>query len=112
MSRSVAWDLFVVRHTHPGNLAIHALSAALFFGGPVVALLWWTPWPLVGFALSGLLGASGHALFKDGGVSPREATSQPEVPPWVLLMFWMLLTGTWWPEVEQARERLRGEEGV
>ena len=106
MSRQEAWDLFVVRHTHPGNLAVHALSALLFFGTPPLALLLWTPWPLLGFAASGLVGAAGHAVFRDGGVSPREATSQPEVPPWVLWMFWMLLNGTWWPEVEAARERL------
>lgn len=109
MRRSEAWDCFVVRHTHRGNLAIHALSAAMFFGGPLVALVLWSPWPLLGFAASGAVGASGHWLFKDGGVSPREATSQPEVPPWVLLMFWMLLRGTWWPEVQAARDRLQAD---
>ena len=100
-----SWDLFVLRHSKPGNLAVHALSLAMFAGSPVVALVTWNPWWLLAFFTSGVVGAAGHYLFDDAGVSLREATSQPEVPYFVVLMFYKLLRGTYWGELEAAREK-------
>lgn len=99
------WERFVLRHTKPGNFAVHALSALLFFGMPILALALWTPWPLLGFAISGWVGAAGHRLFDDGGVSLKEATAQPEVPYYVLIMFWRLATGGYAEELRRARAR-------
>ncbi len=104
------WQHFVLRHTKPGNLAVHALSAVCFFGGPPMALITWNPWWLAPFLVSGLIGAAGHHLFDDGGVNAREATSQPEVPGYVLIMFWMLARGQWWNEVEGVRSAVQAHD--
>lgn len=100
------WDRFVIRHRHRGNLLVHAISAALYFGGPLLALALWSPWPLAGFAVSGLVGAAGHFLFHDGGVDRREATFAAEVPGYVLLMFWRILLGRYGEDVALAEARL------
>lgn len=100
------WDRFVIRHRRRGNLLVHALSAALYFGCPVWALLAWSPWPLAGFAVSGLVGAAGHYAFGDGGVDRREATFAVEVPGYVLLMFWRIVTGRYAEDVALAERRL------
>ncbi len=100
------WQSFVLRHTKPGNLILHAISAACFFGAPVVAMLTTNPWWLLPFFVSGLIGSAGHRLFDDGGVNLRETTSAPEVPGYVLIMFWMLARGQWWDEVARARQAM------
>ena len=86
---------------------MHAVSASFFFGAPVVALVSWNPWWLIPFFVSGVVGSAGHYLFDDGRVDARETTSAPEVPPYVLLMFWMLLRGQWWDEVARAQQAVR-----
>lgn len=99
------WESFVLRHTRPGNLAVHFASMLLFFGSPLAALLLWSPWPLLGFAVSGAVGTAGHYLFHDGTVSVRESTSQPEVPYFVLVMFWKIARGTYGQEIAAARAK-------
>jgi hypothetical protein len=99
------WERFVLRHTHRGNLALHFVSMLMFFGAPVVALVLWSPWPLLAFMTSGLVGTAGHYLFRDGTVSARESTSQPEVPYYVLRMFWLLARGRYAHEVAAAQAK-------
>jgi hypothetical protein len=52
-----SWDLFVVRHQKPSNLAGHFISFLLFSGSPLNALLTSQPMWLVGFFISGGVGA-------------------------------------------------------
>ena len=100
------WERFVVRHTAPGNLVVHAVSFVLFWGSPLVALVAWDWRWLVGYVVSGPLGAAGHWLFEDGDVSVREATFQPAVPIYVAIMFWKLLRRQWREEIAKARDEL------
>jgi hypothetical protein len=96
------WDLFVLRHRKPGNLVVHFVSALLFFGTPVAALVLMQPWLLEGFFSSGMVGAAGHYVFKDSGVSVREATVATEVPYFVLVMFYKIARGTYAADIERA----------
>ena len=107
--RHPRWSRFGLRHRHPGNLAVHAVSAVLFWVFPWISLATGDWRWLLGFAVSGVVGASGHYLFGDGGVSLREATSQPEVPWYVLRMFWRLATGRYAEDIAAAEgQRERG----
>lgn len=102
------WPAFVLRHRHPGNLVVHAISAVLFWGFPWIALVTGDPRWWIGFLVSGVVGAAGHYVFADGGVSLREATSQPEVPWYVLRMFWRIARRRYAEDVAHA-EALRAE---
>jgi hypothetical protein len=71
-----------------------------------VALITWNPWWLLGVPISGPLGAAGHHIFRDGGISLRESTSSPEVVWFVSRMLWRILRGTYPSDIARARERL------
>ncbi|HVJ92709.1 MAG TPA: hypothetical protein VM580_23070 [Labilithrix sp.] len=104
------WDRFVLRHRRPGNLVVHFVSAILFFGSPLAALVFKQPWLLLGFFSSGLLGAAGHHVFADGVVSVREATVATEVPYFVLVMFYKIARGTYATDIERALSKVKLEE--
>ncbi len=102
------WDRFVVRHSDPMNLCIHFLSMLMYFVAPVLALttgnaLWW--W---GPVLSGSVGAFGHWISGDGGVSLKEATLEVTVPFFVPMVFWKILQGSYFTEdLPRARAKFR-----
>ena len=98
------WDRFILRHQNPGNLFIHFISWLMFFGGPLLAIWKWNFWYLGLFFTSGWMGAFGHFVFKDSGVSLKEATSSAMVPVYVTRMLWSLLKGDYWSQVERARK--------
>lgn len=107
-----SWDRFVLRHQKPGNLAVHFVSMLCFFGSPVAALAARDARYLAFFFASGLIGGLGHWLFDDGRVDLRELTSRPEVPHYVVVMFWRLLTGRYAEDTRLARERALAATGA
>lgn len=107
-----SWDVFVLRHTHPTNLRIHVVSFAMFWGGPLLALAFWSPWPLVLFALSGVVGGFGHHVTGDSGVSVREATSSPLTVLYASFVVVLHLSGRYAPHIARARARAAVANGV
>ncbi len=105
-----AWDLFVVRHRKRGNHVMHFLSALMFFGGPLVAVVQRNPWYMLLFFASGGMGTLGHYMFRDGVVSVREATATPNVPRFVLKMFWLLGRGQYQSQVDLALTKMSARE--
>ena len=102
------WDRFVLRHTKPLNLWIHVVSMVMYFVGPLVAFVTWNPWWLLAPVLSGSVGAFGHWLSGDGGVSLKEATVEVTVPFYVPLVFWKILKGSYFTEdIPKARAKTR-----
>ena len=102
------WDRFVLRHTHPLNLWIHVLSMLMYFVAPLVAIFTGNLWWLIGPVLSGSVGAFGHWLSGDGGVSLQEATVEVTVPFYVPLVFWKILDGSYFTyDVPRARAKRR-----
>lgn len=102
VNRLSPWHKFVLRHRKRGNLWIHLVSFACFWGGPLMAVVECNPWWLVLFMISGGIGALGHALYRDGGVSVKEATSSPQVVWFVTVMFARILTGRYRHDVASA----------
>jgi len=97
------WHRFVLRHTQLGNFVFHFISMLCFFVSPVVALVTKNPAWLLLFFISGMIGTAGHYIFKDGGVSVREATIKLMVPIYVLRMFASLLKGQYAQEIKNAQ---------
>ncbi|MSQ03056.1 MAG: hypothetical protein EXR71_14405 [Myxococcales bacterium] len=99
------WDLFVLRHRRPLNLWIHAVSFGMFYGGPLAAVATRNPWWIVLFLASGGVGAFGHWVSRDGGVSVREATSSPWVVFYVTRMFYRIALGRYRGDIAAADAR-------
>jgi hypothetical protein len=100
-----SWDLFVVRHQKPSNLAGHFISFLLFYGSPLLALLTSQPMWLVGFFISGGVGALSHHFTGDGKVNLHEATSSPRVVFYVTILFAKLALGTYQNDIDRANAR-------
>lgn len=100
-----SWDLFVVRHQKPSNLAGHFVSLLLFYGSPLLALLTSQPIWLVGFFSSGAVGALSHHLTGDGKINLKEATSSPRVVFYVTVLFVKLALGTYKNDIDRANAR-------
>jgi hypothetical protein len=101
------WDVFVLRHTKPANLWIHVVSFAMFWGGPLAALVLWEPWPLVFFVVSGGVGGLGHKVTGDSGVNLREATSSPLVVFYASKLVVLHLMGRYAEHIARAQERAK-----
>jgi len=104
------WDLFVLRHRKTGNLWVHLLSFVVFWGGLAAALALWNPGGLLVFAASGPIGAAGHYIFDDGGVSLHEATSSPMVVFYVTVMFYRIARGRYAADIAAADARLKAQQ--
>ena len=101
------WDAFVVRHTHPLNVAFHALSAVTFVAAPALALAQREPLWLLVFFGSGLIAVAGHLLSGEAvdALTVRRATSSLEVVVHVGRMCVLLARGRWTDEVRRATAR-------
>ena len=102
------WDRFVLRHSKPLNLWIHVVSMLMYFVAPVIAVGTGNYWWLIGPVLSGSVGAFGHWVSGDGGVSLKEATVEVTVPFYVPLVFWKIITGSYFTyDLPRARAKRR-----
>lgn len=100
-----AWTKFVLAHTSPLNVALHLVSAAMYVGCPLLAVLLGQPWWLLGFFGSGLVAAAGHLLSREGadGLTLTRVAFSLQVVTDVLSMALLVLRGRWGAEIARAR---------
>lgn len=94
----VDWDLFVLRHQNKKNVVVHFISFLFFWVSPVLALFV-SPYFIIGFFLSGLIGTAGHYFFTDGTVDAKEATSSLQVVEFSSKMAYLFVIGRYWSEI-------------
>lgn len=99
--RLEAWDIFILRHQRYPNVVIHIFAASFFWFSPILAIIY-SKWWWLGFFGSGLLGSLGHAIFRDGSVDVREATSRMQVVYFSTWMCVLFLCGRWRQEINMA----------
>lgn len=100
------WDLFILRHRNSANVAVHVVSFLMFWFSPVLAIAV-SPYWLIGFFASGLVGTAGHYVFKDGTVDAREATSSLQVVHYSSIMAVLFVTGRWSREIRLTEKKYR-----
>src|SRR5262249_3954225 len=62
------WDIFVLKHQNPYNVALHAFGVVLFYGLLIAALVTQNYWLLLALPSSQLVGLIGHSLFERSAV--------------------------------------------
>ena len=110
------WDIFVLKHQHPVNIALHALGVVIFYGLLVAALWRQNFWLLLLLPSSQLAGLLGHRLFERSYIDAQDAVFSLRASRSLNRMFYRILTGRYGDEMRQKkavlREYLQGREGV
>jgi hypothetical protein len=101
------WDVFVLKHQRPANVALHMLGVVLFYG--LVAFAWVERnlWWLALLPSSQLVGLVGHRLFERSHIDRRDAVFSLRASRCLNRMFVRVLLGRYPRDVREARERLR-----
>ena len=100
------WDVFVLKHQHNGNVALHCLAFALMYASVGWAILAAEPLLLLLVPVSQLTGILGHVLFERSQVDIRDAVFSWRVLWGLHRMFFLVLTGRYGKQVERIRGRL------
>ncbi|GEM_PF-5920494 len=104
-TRQLAWQTFCKHHTEPGNLALHLLGFALFWGGLGLTLLHQDAIWLFAVILSGPIATLGHQLFEADVPASAAPPGHPWVPRYVGRMIWRICTGEYADDVQQVSGR-------
>ncbi len=99
------WDVFVLKHQHYGNVALHCLAFALMYAFVGWAVLAAEPLLLLLVPVSQLIGILGHVLFERSHVDTRDAVFSWRALWSLHRMFFLVLTGRYAQQVERMRER-------
>lgn len=101
------WDVFVMKHRNPWNVAFHAIGVVLWYGPFLAAVLqrdWrWLPLTL----LSQAAGLLGHRLFERTPIDPSDAVFTVRASACLNRMFLRLLAGRYFEDVRRVEARLR-----
>ena len=100
------WQKFILRHSHPLNLAFHFVSFLMFYSGLLLPIATGNLWWLAVFLFSGRVGAIGHWISGEGEITWTEGTIDIRVPFYVTLIFYRIARGTYFAEVNRLRANL------
>ncbi len=101
------WDIFVLKHQNPYNIALHALGVIVFYGLLIAAVVTKNYWLLLALPLSQLVGLIGHRFFERSYIDLQDAVFSVRASRALNRMFFKLLTGTYRDEIRQKREILQ-----
>ena len=106
------WDVFVLKHQRPGNVALHCLGVVLIYGGAAATLLTGNPWWLSLIVLSQATGIAGHLLFERSHIDVRDAVFSWRASRCLNRMFFAVICGSYWKEVGRVRQQLASFRGA
>jgi len=101
------WDVFVLKHQHPLNIALHVLGMAIFYGILLAAGWFRAPWLLWGLPLTQIVGLIGHGLFERSHIDLQDAVFSWRASRCLGKMLWRLLVGRYGADIRQRQERLQ-----
>jgi N-acyl-D-aspartate/D-glutamate deacylase len=100
------WDVFVLKHQHPANVAFHAAGVVIFYGLCLWAWMSGQPWWLALLPLSQLTGLLGHRFFERSHVDRRDAVFSLRATRCLNWMFLRLIAGRYPGDVRRVRAEL------
>lgn len=103
------WDVFVLKHRHPANVALHLAGVAIFYGLIAAAIVTRNAWLLLALPASQLVGLLGHALFERSHIDVHDAIFSARASRCLNRMFVRVLTGRYG---EDIRARLARREAM
>jgi N-acyl-D-aspartate/D-glutamate deacylase len=101
------WDIFVLKHQNPYNVALHIFGVIIFYGLLIAAWLTRNPWLLLLLPLSQLVGLAGHYFFERSHIDHQDAVFSFRASRCLNRMFFKLITGGYGNEIRRINEALR-----
>jgi len=100
------WDIFILKHQNPINIALHLLGIVIFWGLLFFALAFHNIWILLGLPLSQLVGLTGHFLFERSYIDPQDAIFSWRASYCLGRMLWGIVTLKYAEDLRQRQEIL------
>jgi N-acyl-D-aspartate/D-glutamate deacylase len=101
------WDIFVLKHQHPFNIALHALGVVIFYGLLIAAFALKNYWLLLLLPSSQIVGLIGHSIFERSYIDLQDALFSFRASRSLNRMFFQLITGRYGKEIAAKRAILR-----
>ncbi len=99
------WDVFLLKHQNPMNLACHCIGFIVMYLVPLLALLHDNVWILAFWPLSQALGLIGHWFFEPTPVDQRDIVFSWRALTCLHRMFMLVLVRGYDRELDRARGR-------
>jgi N-acyl-D-aspartate/D-glutamate deacylase len=101
------WDIFVLKHQNPYNIALHGLGVVIFYGLLIAAIVLKNYWLLLLLPASQIVGLIGHRFFERSYIDLQDALFSIRASRSLNKMFFKLLSGSYFEEIAARRARLR-----
>jgi hypothetical protein len=100
------WDIFVLKHQHPMNIALHIVGILFFYG--LLFFVWklHNLWLLLALPLTQLLGLMGHFLFERSHIDLQDAVFSWRASYCLGKMLIRVLMGKYQDDIHQRQEIL------
>ena len=101
------WDIFVLKHQHPINIALHIAGIFIFYGLLFSAWKSQNLWLLFYLPLTQLVGLIGHFLFEQSHIDLQDAVFSWRASFCLGRMLLRVLLGKYRDDIRQRQEILR-----
>jgi N-acyl-D-aspartate/D-glutamate deacylase len=98
------WDIFVLKHRNPYNIALHMLGVVIFYGALALAARW--PWLLVLLPLSQIAGLLGHYFFERSHIDLQDAVFSVRASRCLNRMFLRVIAGRYPGDIRRTSKAL------
>jgi hypothetical protein len=101
------WDIFVLKHQHPINVALHVVGILFFYG--LLFLTWKLQnfWLLLGLPLTQLIGLTGHFMFEQSHIDRQDAVFSWRASFCLGRMLLRVVLGKYGEDIRQRQEALQ-----
>ncbi|MCL1463098.1 Mpo1-like protein [Argonema galeatum] len=101
------WDIFVFKHQHPLNIALHVIGILFFYG--LLFAIWKSQnlWLILGLPLTQLIGLTGHFLFERSHIDLQDAVFSWRASFCLGRMLFRVISGKYGEDIRQRQEILR-----
>jgi N-acyl-D-aspartate/D-glutamate deacylase len=98
------WTVFLLKHQHPANVAMHCVAFVLMYFIPAFALCAGKFWLLLLMPISQIVGLVGHWLFERSPIDQRDTLFSWRAFASLHLMFFSVLVGRYGVDAARAKE--------
>ncbi|MCA3176324.1 MAG: amidohydrolase family protein [Burkholderiales bacterium] len=100
------WDIFLLKHQHSSNVALHCVAFAVMYAIPLLAWAYGNIWILAFMPLSQAIGLIGHYIFEPTPVDQRDAIFSWRAFISLHRMFFLVITSRYSQELNRVRKYL------